>query len=462
MALISQIILFRNEQRMPKDRRFSFTQDECGGITIFVLVLSVLMLVAGGMAVDFQRQELARADLQGALDRGILAATSTNQLYESSGTLTVDEQAMLVISDYMASRNYKPASFNLDAAVTETNGGRLIVASAGERVDTLFLRMMGINTFNVVVSSSAMQAVPKLEITLVLDISGSMGWDSTSTSGTKLAQLQIAAKQFIDTVLNADNDAQTLITIVPFSQQVALPRTMADLYNLDRVHDFSSCFDFHGLDFTTTSMPTNTSTPFEQGQHFRENVGWGNFGCPKLNNALTPFSNDATTLKNAIDALSAETWTATYMGMKWGAAMLDPSSRPVVDAMIANGELSAEFDGWPNSWNDNSVRKITVLMSDGQNTRLNEIVNGTKVAIIDNERRGDGDPILADICAASRVGSNATIYTIGFELGGEPLATAALENCASSLSTHYLVDGVEITTAFQNIADEIVNLKLIN
>jgi hypothetical protein len=374
----------------------------------------------------------------------------------------VDEQAELLIAEYFASRNYKPTGLNLSATITQVPGGRAITASAVEPVDTIFLSMIGINILNVAVSSGAIQAAPKLEITLVLDVSGSMGWDSTSAPGTKLAQLKIAAKAFLDTVLSADTLAQTLITIVPFSQQVALPRSMADLYNLDRFHDFSSCFDFHGLDFTTTAMPTNPSTPYEQGQHFSENVGVGNYGCPKVNNAITPFSNDPTTLKNAIDALSPETWTATYMGMKWGAALLDPTSRPVVDAMIANNELSVDFAGWPHAWNDTAVRKITVLMSDGQNTKLNEIVGGTKVAIIDNEIRGDGDPILADICAAAKIGVNSTIYTIGFELAGQPLATAALANCASSLSTHYLVEGVEISTAFQNIADEIVNLKLVN
>ncbi len=72
-------LLIRDERGAPKKLRCSFIQDECGGITIFVLILSVLMLVAGGMAVDFQRQELARADLQNALDRGVLAATDSNQ-----------------------------------------------------------------------------------------------------------------------------------------------------------------------------------------------------------------------------------------------------------------------------------------------------------------------------------------------------------------------------------------------
>jgi len=160
--------------------------------------------------------------------------------------------------------------------------------------------------------------------------------------------------------------------------------------------------------------------------------------------------------------------------------MLDPSSGPIVDARIANGELPSEFAGWPHAWNDPSVRKITVLMSDGQNTKLNEIVDkkynnkspkywnenkprsGEKIAVIDNEARGDGDPILADICAAVKTGANSIVYTIGFELAGEANAIAALNSCRTNPSTSYLVDGLDLSAAFKNIADDIVNLKLIN
>jgi len=482
MVLFPQALLVLDKWRVPKKRLCSFTQDECGGITIFVLVISVLLLVVGGMAVDFQRQEAARADLQNALDRGVLAATNSNQVYNSSGPLTEDEQAQQLISQYLASRNFKTNALNVSATVSQVAGGRAITASADGPVETIFLRMMGLDTFNVVVNAGALQAAPKLEITLVLDVSGSMGWGSTSAPGTKLAQLKIAAKQFLDTILTADSAAQTLITIVPFSQLVNLPRTMADQYNLDRRHNYASCFDFHGLDFTTASMSTSSAIPFEQAQHFIESGSGSNrlFGCPRANNAITPFSNDLIQLKNSIDALSPEGWTATYVGMKWGAAMLDPTSRPVVDAMIANNQLSPDFAGWPLAYSDPSVRKITVLMSDGQNTRLNEIVDyrynartpdywdvnrpswGEKITIIDNDRTGEGDVFLKNICDAAKIGANSTIYTIGFELSGQPKATSALLDCASSLTTYYLVEGVEISTAFQNIADEIVNLKLVN
>jgi Flp pilus assembly protein TadG len=108
----------------------SFSQDECGGITIFVLILSVMLLVVGGMAVDYQRYELARADLQDALDRGVLAATNNKTKYDTSGELSLDEQAKDLIWSYFASRNYRPEGVGLTVAVNQTTGGRAITASA--------------------------------------------------------------------------------------------------------------------------------------------------------------------------------------------------------------------------------------------------------------------------------------------------------------------------------------------
>ncbi len=460
----------------------SFKRDDSGGITIFVLILFVLLLLVGGMAVDYQRYELARADLQDALDRGVLAATNGNQLYDPDSQLSVNEQARQLVSAYMVSRNYTPNGMQLATEVTDLAGGRSVVATAVEPLDTIFLRMMGISRMNVVVNSGAVQAAPKLEITLVLDVSGSMGWNSTSSPGTKLAQLKVAAKEFLQTVLSPDNSAQTLVTIVPFSQQVNLPRVMADNYNLNRTHNYSSCFDYRDLNFGSVAMPTQPVTAYRQGQHFIESgAGGSNLrGCPAIQNAITPFSDDVTQLSAAIDALSVETFTATYMGMKWGVATLDPTSRPVVDAMISAGTLSSAYAGWPHAWNDPSVRKITVVMSDGQNTRLNAIHDniysqrtpaywhtnaprsGEKYSLVNSEATGEGDVVLKQICDAAKLGSNSTVYTIGFELAGQPLAEAALGDCASSPATFYLVNGVEISTAFQNIADEIVNLRLMN
>ncbi|MEM9780050.1 MAG: Tad domain-containing protein, partial [Pseudomonadota bacterium] len=58
-----------------------FEEDERGSVLAFVVVMFVFMILAAGMAVDFIRHETARADLQNALDRGVLAAAAFNQQY---------------------------------------------------------------------------------------------------------------------------------------------------------------------------------------------------------------------------------------------------------------------------------------------------------------------------------------------------------------------------------------------
>ena len=81
---------------------------------------------------------------------------------------------------------------------------------------------------------------------------------------------------------------------------------------------------------------------------------------------------------------------------------------------------------------------------------------------IDNQNDGVGDEKLSEICTATKAAQNTIVYTIGFEVSDNSSAQTALLDCATDLTTYYLVEGVEISTAFRNIADEITNLKLLN
>lgn len=463
----------------------AFLRDERGGITIFLLVLFIMLLVVGGMAVDYQRHEAARADLQDALDRGSLAAANLNQAYVLNGSKTRDEQARDVINEFMASRNFKQDTFTLNVSVDDVSGGREVTAAANVEIQTIFLSLVGIDTLSVNATSKATHAAKWLEIMLVLDITGSM--TSTSQSGLqKIEDLKIAAKNFIDMAFAEGDPSHMTISILPFSMNVNLPRPVADLFDIDRRHDYGeSCIDFREIDFSTNAIPLDKGTPYEQAQHFREYSSSGAYGCPRANNAATIHSNNATDLKNAIDAMTSESYTAMYMGTKWAAALLDPAADDIVDHLIATGSLSSDFDDTPRAWDDSSVRKIIVLMSDGRNTRLNRINDITyaalplthwhsnqpgssKYAEINNNNDSDGDGLndgdekLKEICDTVKASPTAAIYTIGFEIAGNQSAQAALENCASDPSNYYLVEGVNLTTAFENIWNDIYNLKLMN
>lgn len=73
-----------------------FIADSAGGVSIFMLVFFILIILISGFAIDLMRHETERADLQNALDRGVLAAASLRQ------TRDAEE----VVRDYLDARPF--------------------------------------------------------------------------------------------------------------------------------------------------------------------------------------------------------------------------------------------------------------------------------------------------------------------------------------------------------------------
>ena len=484
-----------------------FRRDEDGGITIFIVLIFLTLVLATGMAVDFMRHEMARADLQNALDRGVLAAADVDQSLAQT-----EAQTKALVQDYMKSRSYKSPVLDVNVSAPTVSGGRVVTASARYQLNTFFLNMIGMDTMSVPAQARAQQNASRVEISLILDVSNSMRQDSTWTNGTRLTDLQAAAKQFVDTVLTDDVRNRTFISIVPYSAQVNLPDEMAAAYNIDRHHGYANCVNFDGAAYSQLAIPTSAS--LEQSQHFFDSQttstywthtivgykwvytrwGWRQYPvyqyvqrtqsvgntrlCPESTNQILPYSNSNQDLRDAIDALDYEGWTAAYTGMKWGAALLDPAARPLVTHLVNTGAVSADFSSGPSDYTDGNTRKIVILMTDGRNTRqykvdkpgygtetpaywnANTIPNGWLRFEVDNENDGRGDQYLNDMCSAVKAQANTIVYTIGFELASSPDAATVLRNCASSASTHYMVEGVDIGLAFSNIAANIAKLRL--
>lgn len=78
-------------------------------------------------------------------------------------------------------------------------------------------------------------------------------------------------------------------------------------------------------------------------------------------------------LISQIETLSAGGNTAADIGMKWGVAMLDPATQPVVTSLIASGDGDADLAGRPVAYDDNETLKVIILMTDGKNTAQYDI-----------------------------------------------------------------------------------------
>lgn len=188
----------------------SFSKDESGVLVIFSLFLFVIMLLVGGLSVDFLRVEDQRTKMQATLDRAILAAADLDE----------KRPAKEVVEDYFDRAGLK--DYLKDVKVYPDITGRSVTAEASFDLDTFFLRLAGVNSLAVSTNGAAREHIEKSEISLVLDISGSMRFDD------RMGDLKPAAKNFVEQVLKPDVADLVSISIIPYAGQTNPGRTMFD------------------------------------------------------------------------------------------------------------------------------------------------------------------------------------------------------------------------------------------
>jgi len=269
---------------------------------------------------------------------------------------------------------------NANTSVTLT--GRRVSASATATISTYFLRIAGVNTMDVSASSSASEEIPNLEISLVLDVSGSMGWNGVDGS-PKINSLITAANTFVDTVIDPTVDSQTSISIVPYAYNVSVPQSMWDLYATEGLTTHSRCMIFDDADYNSAAISTTDTQrqlPFYSYNSYFDpgfdpnnpNSSSLNFGrCDTAVNAeIMPFSTSVTALQAKISSLVANGSTASHIGTKWGVALLDPAASPVAT------DIGGEVANLPAGYAEPGVLKVLVVMTDGDNRDHYDLYDG--------------------------------------------------------------------------------------
>ena len=324
-------------------RALAFHRDESGVLIIFGLIIFVLMLMIGGMAVDLMRYESMRVQLQSTADRATLAAAS----------LTQSQGSQAVVTDYFAKAGM--SEYLQGVTVVNAVNFRKVAADVQTTVPSLFMQMMGVNELVGPADSTAEEHISDVEITLVLDISGSM----VSGGSQKLNNLKLAASNFVDTVLTGDIEHKISITLVPFNGQVVLGDELAANYNITTQHTFNTCVDFAPADFSVSGISTTASLtrsdvidPWSSGP-YKNRVnpsGTGtetNYCSDDDRNKVHAYLRDPVALKAAINGMVGDGNTSIDIGTKWGLALMDPGSQSVITNMIGAGYVPADFAGRP-------------------------------------------------------------------------------------------------------------------
>jgi Flp pilus assembly protein TadG len=446
-----------------------FASDESGVFWLFSVMMFLMILMIGGIGVDLMRSERDRTVMQNTLDRAVLAAADLDQ----------SRDAAVVVQDY-----FDAAGLGAYVDIDEPDLGlnyKTVSATAGMTTTAQFMRLSGVNEIDTVAYASAEERIANVEISMVLDISGSM------RSHNRMTHLKTAAKSFVDTVLNEANEDLVSVSIIPYDEHVNVGPEIMSRLPVNQVHNFSHCVEFEDADFEETAF--DFSTTHQQMQHTRLYNSWG-YQCPtETYERMTVFSQDNTALKWQIDQLQPSGNTHIFMGMKWAATLLDPSFNVVIEDMAEapHNIVDDVFADRPAEYNDAETLKTVVLMTDGVNTSSYRVAdwayatpshyahwsNWSIMGYLQNRVhhsyhhqyyytkywRSFGDTLLQNICDAAK-DEGVVIWTIGLEVGNLAPEDDEMLKCASSPSHYFDVDGIEITDAFNAIARQINQLRL--
>ena len=349
-----------------------FTREEDGVLIVFGVYVFLIILLIGGIGVDLMHFERERSKLQSTLDRAVLAAADLDQT----------QDAAVVVADYFSKAGL--SEYLGAISVDEGLGYKVVTGNAQLEMDTQFMHMTGVETLTTnapnAIISTAEERIDGVEISLVLDVSGSMN------SNSRLTNLKVAAREFIDEMVDNTEDGNLSISIIPYATQVSAPSVFFDELNMTGDNDYSNCINFQSGDFNETAL--NPDTARERTMHFdpwrtrdgRDDDPVNLVTRPvceaRSSREMMIMQKDADTLKTFISNLSATGNTSIDIGMKWGTALVDPSLNPVITTMIAAGEVDGDFAALPRAYSDSDTLKVIVLMTDGQNTSQYYINDG--------------------------------------------------------------------------------------
>lgn len=347
-----------------------FRREEDGSLVVFSVFMFLIILFVGALGVDLMRFEMERAKLQSTLDRAVLAAADIDQSLDP----------VEVVNDYFTKSGLEGSVTGV--TVQQGLGFRSVSATARKQISTQLIHMLGVDTLSAPAAGAAEERVDNVEISMVLDISGSM------QSNNKITNLRSAGREFIDAVFENAADGKVSLSIVPYNGQVNVGPDLIDKYNITNRHNQTYCVDLPASVYTSAAMSRNLAMP----QHvFADTYNTSNTSSSYSTTNMTPstvnrwcdpnpanrirvHSSNVTQLKNQINALEPIGATSIDAGMRWGTALLDPSARSVVSDLVSEGRVSASFNGRPLNYNDPEVLKVLVLMTDGEHWP-NEYVN---------------------------------------------------------------------------------------
>lgn len=223
-------------------------RDEGGNIAMMTAASFFGMALILGGAVDLYRYETKRKRVQAVVDNCVLLGTRID-----NGADTIAEVEQL-IADCAVKQGVQVTAAEVTVTSTQEEfdrGIRGVEVDHGSSMDTTFLRLAKVFDMEVNATAAAYEKEQYAEISIVLDLSGSMVRSVSETDDRRRFDLmREEVANFVDVLLENGGDQVTSINLVPYSSGVNIGRGMFEQLGVTRTHDFTSCVnvEFSGTD----------------------------------------------------------------------------------------------------------------------------------------------------------------------------------------------------------------------
>lgn len=188
-----------------------FIRADRGNVAMMFAITVPFLITAVGAAIDYSRAVSARTAMQAAADATAL------MISKEAANLTASEvttKARAYFNALYTRSDVAGVVFNAAYSANSGNGASVTVSATGT-LNTDLMKLAGVPTMPIGVSSTTKWGNQRYRVALALDNTGSMA------SADKIDQLKIATKQLIeDFAKMASTNDDIYISIVPFAKGV--------------------------------------------------------------------------------------------------------------------------------------------------------------------------------------------------------------------------------------------------